>query len=79
MNLNKLYEHIEGIKDVADRCIVYSEVIIYLKELKRVINFQQQDIPWKESINQQLLYDIRKELDDKIEEVRNFIEFNVKH
>lgn len=79
MNLNKLYESIEGIEDVADRCIAYSEVIIYLKGLKEVINFQQQDVQWKEIINQQLLYDIRKELDNKVKEVRNFIEFNVKH
>lgn len=79
MNLNKLYESIEDIKDVTDRCVAYSEVIIYLKGLKECINFQQQDTAWKELINKQLLHDIRRELDKKVDEVKSFIDFNVKH
>lgn len=77
MDLHDIIDSIEDIKDPIDRCVAYSEVLLHLKHLKEVIYFHKADAPFKDNINSKLINIMKAEIDEGIETVRKFIEFNI--
>ena len=66
-------------EDKLDKCVLYSEIILYLKDVATSIGFKDTGVQWKDLINKMIVQDTLTEINSKIKELRNFIEFNVKH
>lgn len=79
MDLSNLYSSIEEMEDKVDKCLLYSEIILYLKDVAASIGFKDTGVQWKDLINKMIVQDTLTEINSKIKELRNFIEFNVKH
>lgn len=79
MDLTPIYTSIEEMDDKVDKCLAYTEMILYLKEVSQSIGFKDTGITWKDNINKMIIQDSINEINSKIKELRNFVEFNVKH
>ena len=79
MDFSNLYKSIEEIEDKVDKCLIYTEIILYLKDIRSSIGFKDTGVKWKDDINKMIVNDTIIEIDNKIKELRNFVEFNVKY
>ena len=79
MDLHRIVNAIEEMDDTADRCIAYSEVILYLQQLKETVRFVGTGVPWKDDINNMIIDNLQQSINENIIDIRKFIEFNVKH
>lgn len=79
MDLTNIYTSIEEMDDKTNKCLAYCEIILYLKEIVSSLNFKPTGVSWKDNINNMIIQDSVNEINAKIKELKNFVEFNVKH
>lgn len=77
MDINDFITTVESQDDIVDRCVLYSEAIIHLKNVRVMYYFQEGGVPWKNDINDKLIMVMHKEVDDTIAELRKMIKLNL--
>lgn len=79
MDLNSIITNIELMDNKTDKCLAYSEMILYLQALGEAIGFKETGVAWKDAINNMIRQDSIDDINKQIKILRNMIEFNVKH
>ncbi len=77
MNIDHIINDIENLPEIADRCIFYSEVILYLKDVKANYYFIESSIQWKNDIRADIIKDVHDGIDNNITKLKEMIKLNV--
>ena len=79
MDISDIVESIEQQDDKTDKCICYAEIILFLKDVYKSINYNDTGVVWKNRILERLNEESKKVLRELIEDLRKYIEFTVKY
>lgn len=79
MNINEIIDGIENKDDIVERCISYSEVILFLKSIKNYHVPIENPANWKDEITNKIINGIHVNVDKAINEVKDMIKANVEY
>lgn len=78
MNITDILQRIEETDYTrVDRCIVYSDLVIFLEDFIKNVRFQETGNKLKDAIISSIMGEIKKQCNENIDEIKNFIALNL--
>lgn len=78
MNITDILQRIEETDySRVDRCIVYSDLVIFLEDFAKNVRLQETGNKLKDAIISVIMGEIKRQCNENIDEIKNFIALNL--
>lgn len=78
MNITDILQRIEETDySRVDRCIVYSDLVVFLEDFKKHFGVQETGNKVKDAIVSIIVEEIKRQCSENIDEIKNFIALNL--